>query len=133
MKISDELWRRMKDGERAAVDEFANQIIEECLRVAPQVMQTMAKNAAAMYQLSQDFYKENPELTEHKPLVIQTINQVEEENPGMPYNKVVGKARNRVFKALREMGDGGSCSRIDHSKRNRPLGLDEMDSRFRKG
>ena len=132
MRISDELWNRIQRGERQAADDLCNQIIEECLRVAPQVMQTMAKNAAAMYQLSQDFYKDNPELAKHKPLVVQTINQVEEENPGLPYNKVTELARERVFRALREMGEGGSCSGIDHSKRKRPLGLEEMDSRFRR-
>lgn len=76
--------------------------VEDTLRSIPQVVGSLSKHAVKLNELSKDFYKTNPDLTDHKELVGKTISKIESENPGLAYEEVLKKVlpevRNSVSK-----------------------------------
>lgn len=92
--------------------------VEESLKILPQTMSHLSKQVDYLKMLSTKFYSENKDLVPHKPLVAKTIEQVESENPGMPYEDILKisatKARSLVSEASK-ISSQSHTSNIDNN------------------
>lgn len=88
----------------STLNELAQQIIQEALKSLPLVNENIIKRSGALHKMSEDFYRKNPDLLEHKPTVASIIEQVESENPGISFDKLLDKAgaRSREFLKLND-------------------------------
>lgn len=93
--------------ERSSYDQFCGFVmkvvklsVEESLKALPHVMTHLAKQTDYLKGLSVKFYKDNKDLVPHKPFVAQIIEQVESENPGEIYEKVLEISAKRVRETL---------------------------------
>lgn len=86
--------------------------VEESLRVLPMVVTHLAKQSTYISNLSEKFYKENPDLVNHKELVSKTVEQVEKENPGKTYKEILSISLPRI------RGNINQFSRISTYKNN---------------
>lgn len=95
--LSREEFERLRNGEisyeeyNELIERLVNSCVEQALRMIPGVVDFMVRQATYLNQLSGDFYKNHPELAEHKELVGRVLEQVESENPGTPYEKLLEK------------------------------------------
>lgn len=76
--------------------------VEEALRVMPNVVDHLTKQAFYLNNLSSEFYKKNPKLRGNRKLVQDIVMQTEGENPGDSYEQVLDKAAEKANKILEE-------------------------------
>jgi len=88
----ESLGRLSYDGFKVYTAKIVKLAVEEALKALPAVMSHLSQQAAYLRELSDEFYKNNPELANHKPLVSQIIERTEAANPGMAYKDVLSKA-----------------------------------------
>jgi hypothetical protein len=74
------------------LNRFIKLAVEEALRALPSVITHLTSNAAYIKQLSEQFYKENPDLSKHKNIVAQVAEKIEADNPGATFPEVLKKA-----------------------------------------
>lgn len=74
--------------------------VEESLKALPHVMTHLSKQIDYLKKLSIKFYTDNKDLVNHKPFVAKIIEQVEAENPGKAYEKVLEIAAEKAREAL---------------------------------
>lgn len=80
--------------------------VEESLKALPHVMAHLSKQTDYLRSLSAKFYADNKDLINHKPLVAQIIEQVEAENPGSLYEKILEISATRAREAIARMSKG---------------------------
>lgn len=73
-------------------EEIINAAVERALIKLPEVVGSLMQNQAAMMKLSRQFFEKHPELKTEKALIQSVFEQVESDNPGMPYAEVIAKA-----------------------------------------
>ena len=90
-------------------------IIDEAIETAvlrlPAVINELMKEKVAMKKLSDDFMDSNPSFKLHKKIVSSTIEEVESNNPGMQYQDLLDKAKDKIESNIR---------RIDNVSLNKP-------------
>lgn len=74
--------------------------VEEALKALPHVITSLAQQAAYLKKLSDDFYDSNKDLANHKDVVAKVIENIEANNPGMEYEKVLSIAAPRARQTL---------------------------------
>ena len=74
------------------LEETKQAAVEESLKALPGIIQTLIVSASKLQSVSTDFYKKNPDLEQHKPLVGQVIQELEGENPGISFEQLADKA-----------------------------------------
>lgn len=129
MKISDELYARLQTASRESFEELIDLAVQEALRALPLVIDNITKQTAVMRTCSEKFYSENPELQNHKPLVAETLQRVESENPGASYETLLAKTKPQVFANLNAATKFGSGSAKTTAKK---LELFDLDSQVNK-
>lgn len=77
-----------------------HQAVEEALRCLPGVMKSLAVQASYVQKLNTQFYKDHRDLEGKQDLVLKTLEQVEGDNPGLPYDKVLEKTAEAVRKVV---------------------------------
>jgi hypothetical protein len=119
--IDESLVARMQKGELSAYEEFANFIIQESMKTLPLVNENLIRRSATMHETSKKFYEENKDLVQHKKLVGEIMEQVEHENPGASFEKILSRVAGRsreVLKGTRTLGNA-------EPRRNRLSDLDD--------
>lgn len=91
-------------------DQFCNYLIklvklctEESLKALPTVITHLTNQAAYLKNLTNKFYKTNPDLAKNRKLVARVIEKVEAENPGMTYEELLKESAARARKIIPEM------------------------------
>ena len=97
--------------------------VEESLKTLPTVVTHLAAQAAYLKELSDNFYKQNPDLAKEKMLMARCLEKVEGENPGLKYEDLLPKAarlaRSRI--SAGKILEGGREKLDEYDKR-----LDEI-------
>ena len=99
--ISDELFERLKNGERSAFDELVNVAAQEALRSLPLINENIIKRSAVLHEMSRKFYEDNKDLEAHKDMVAKVIERIEGQNPGMDFDKILLKAAPMAREAIK--------------------------------
>lgn len=102
--ISEDLARRIGAGEVSAITELMHLTIQETLKALPIINENLVKRSAFLQQKSIEFYEQNPELVQHKPVVADVIQRIEAENPGMDFENILSRAKVDTKKALELKG-----------------------------
>lgn len=76
--------------------------VEEALRVLPTIIDHVVKQTTILHRMAQNFYSKNPDLQKHRDLVVQTIEQVESDNPALSYEEVLKIAGPKVRDKLKK-------------------------------
>ena len=92
----ESLGRLSYDGFKVYTAKIVKLAVEESLKALPAVMTHLSGQAAYLRELSEKFYKDNPELSQHRPLVSKLIERTEANNPGMSYENVLSIAANEA-------------------------------------
>jgi len=71
---------------------FVKLCVEESLKALPTVVTHLSTQAAHLKEVSEEFYRNNPDLVSERKLVALSVEKVEGENPGMAYRDVLAKA-----------------------------------------
>jgi hypothetical protein len=110
-------------------DQFCNYLmklvklcVEESLKSLPFVLTHLSSQVAYLKGLSDEFYKQNKDLNQHRKLMVQTIESVEGENPGKTYEEILKIAAGRARKVIAEM------SKVTDTK---PIELKQFDSKLK--
>lgn len=94
---SQELVTKIKDGTITAEDldlvfySIQTHAAEQALRMLPNVVDYLIKQSTHIKGLSEDFFKRNKDLVNKKDMLAKLLEQVESENPGLPYEKMLSK------------------------------------------
>jgi len=75
--------------------------VQEALKLLPLINENIIKQAAVLHESSNKFYKNNPDLVEHKPMVAKLIETYEGQNPGRPLDEVLNLAAVEARKNLK--------------------------------
>ncbi len=98
-------------------DQFEGRIcqraVELALKTVPQVVDHVTKQAFFLRKTSHDFYKNNKELVGHEGLVVQMIEQIEGEYPGLTYDELLDKVAPMSHEAVRELKRTGKSDDIE--------------------
>lgn len=96
--------------------------VEESLRILPSVLNHLTYQATYLKTMSDNFYKQNPDLAREKELMAKTIEAVEIENPGMSYEQILEKSAKRARDVL--------ATRNKTFEKN-PKQLEQFDSKLK--
>ena len=80
-----------KDEVDALLVKATQNAVEQALRSLPFVVQSLIASTSNLKSASERFYNDNPDLTNHKPLVAKAMEKVERENPGFTIEQVVDR------------------------------------------
>lgn len=99
-------------------DQFVHQAVEQALRSLPGVINSLAAQAAQMQEATGEFYRSNPDLIDHKPLVAKTLEQLEAEHPGLTIQeltaKLVPEVRSKLKNYQKLSGQEEAKPSLDH-------------------
>jgi hypothetical protein len=73
-------------------EEIVNEITERMLLRIPEIVGNLITNYTAKIRVNKEFYSKYPKFKDHKELVSSIIEQVEEENPLMPFKDIMNQA-----------------------------------------
>ena len=108
MKLSSELVERLRAGESGAFEDLVGLAVTEALKALPGVVKTLTAEAFVLQGKANDFYKNHPELNDHRGLVQKILEREEAVNPGKPLDelleRVLPKVRERIAQKSRLSG-----------------------------
>ena len=78
---------------------------EEALQALPFVIGNIINQASALKDLSMGFYRDNPDLSEHKDLVVKLIEQEELQNPGKTFEAILKDITPKAKNALKNLNN----------------------------
>lgn len=87
--------------------------VEESLKTLPQVQSHIAASAAYLRKTTEEFYKNNKDLSKHRRLVAETIEKIEGENPGLSYNEILEKAAPVVREIIPKLSNVSAGGKIN--------------------
>lgn len=94
----------MDADERKELEERISQRVTEQILVSlPNIIHHLIGTAAAMRIMSDKFYKDNPDLVEHKLMVAKAIETVQAKNPGMKVDKLMQEALPLIRSRIKDM------------------------------
>lgn len=99
--------RTMEDGidvVNQVLNRVYNKVYEDVVRNLPEIVGHLTTHTAKIAELRKDFYKNNPELSSHMPLVRELIERIEGENPGLAYEDVLKKVSSEAKERLLTLG-----------------------------
>lgn len=108
--ITDELHKRIMDGEKSALVEFGYLMIQEALKSLPLANEFIMKQSAVLHEKSRKFYDENKDLVNYKPEVAEVIQKIEASNPGRDLDVVLKEAGEKTRSMLRQKQQMGGAS-----------------------
>ena len=79
---------------------FRKICVEEVLKVLPGVIGHLVRSATTMHGLSEKFYKDHPELVDHKDQVVRVMEGLEGQHPEMDYSKLMQETGIRTKQSL---------------------------------
>ena len=82
------------------ISKIAKLCVEESLKQLPHVITGLVNHASYLKALSEEFYKNNPDLARDKVMVSKVIEQVEAKNPGMKIENILTLAAPKAREAL---------------------------------
>ena len=82
--------------------------VEEALKVLPAVVNHVANQVTYINQVSDDFYKDHPNLAKNKKMVAQMIEKAESDNPGQSYGKLLESIAPQAKLKLAELSNIGT-------------------------
>jgi len=97
--------------------------VEESLRSLPSVMVHLSSQAAYLKSLSDKFYADNKDLSEHRGIVTKVIEKMEAMNPGETYEEVLKLAAEEARKIVSNIPEETSFG---------PRNLKQFDSHLRR-
>lgn len=71
------------------LDLITNKVIEQVLLRMPEVIGNLIREQAMMSKLNKKFYGENPEFKDNLPLIGSILEQLESNNVGIEYDKLL--------------------------------------------
>jgi len=96
--VTQDEWERVQSttDSRQIVNEILSRLyykaIESTLRSLPELISRLTEQATALNAVTTKFFADNVEFNNYKELVIATVTEVEEQNPGLSYSDVLKKA-----------------------------------------
>ena len=82
--------------------------VEESLKVLPAVVNHVANQVTYINQVSDQFYKDHPNLAKNKQMVAQMIEKAESDNPGQAYGKLLENIAPKAKLKLAELSNIGT-------------------------
>jgi len=79
--------------------------IEKTLQLMPQMIEYLITHVGYIKKLSEDFKNSNEDLIKHKDLLVKTIEQVEQANPGKSYEEILNEAATKTRENLKIKDD----------------------------
>ncbi len=81
--------------------DIINETSEKVMLAIPEVIGNMMTQHAVLRQVNEKFYKDNPDLVQHKDSVVSVVEMIENEMPFASYEDILKKSvpeiRRRVF------------------------------------
>lgn len=102
--IDESLLQDLREGKKEAFELLVHKAVEEALRALPGVMKSLMIQASYVQQLNTTFYDKHKDLKGQEDLVLKTLERIEGENPGTPYESVLEKTAAEVRKVTSEFG-----------------------------
>lgn len=115
--INNELHEKLVSGSKDAFEQLIQLAVQEALKMLPIVNENIIKQSAVLHKASEQFYQNNPDLVDHKPMVASVIERLESDAPGTGFDEILKKAGPEVRKAI------GASSSASTTKRR----IDELD------
>jgi len=75
-------------------------VVEEVLRAIPDIVRTNINVMSELKQTSEQFYKDNPDLSPFKKVVAVVFEDIAAQNPDKPYTEMLGKVAAETRKRL---------------------------------
>jgi hypothetical protein len=101
-------------------DEEKREIIEqakqEFMLIMPEVIGNLMANHAAFAKMNSKFYKDYPEFSNHKDIVVKVLEQEEGADPLEDYEKRLERAVPKIREII-QVEKGLDMKRIDHNPR----------------
>lgn len=73
-----------------------NRAVEDAIRMTPELAARLLKNTSAIVGMLDSFNKAHPEFKGHEDVVRKVLQDVESENPGDSYDRILEKAAPRI-------------------------------------
>lgn len=127
--LSKKQFQQLKDGVLSYeefnefLDNFMNACVESCLQAMPQVIDYLLRQSAHLKELSENFYKNNKDLAEHKELLANKIQEVENDNPGLEYERILDTAATKARESLKLESTFRDSENFSLEKTDSNLGL----------
>lgn len=118
--ISDELHKRLVAGDKAAFDQLVQLAVQEALKMLPIVNENIIKQSAVLHKASEQFYQNNPDLADHKPMVASVIERLESDAPGTNFDEILRRAAPEARDAIQAQNGAAGTTK------NRLSKLDDM-------
>jgi hypothetical protein len=109
-EILAELDKRMGD----KVLRVMNELSETILLSMPKILTNVMLELGAGKKLTEDFYRENPNLIQHKDVVQSVLQEIEGKNLGKQYGEIVKMAKPVILERIKTLG------KMDLTKPSRP-------------
>jgi hypothetical protein len=81
-------------------ERLINIAVERALLLMPEAVENMIRQKTMTREMAKKFFEDNKEMSAHIDLVQKTIEQVEMDNPGIPYSRILEKATPLVKERL---------------------------------
>lgn len=104
----------------AFLENFLKVCVEETLRAIPSAISHLVNSATTMKSLSENFYKDNPDLVDHRALVTKTMEGIEGRHPELGLKSLLEKTG---VKAKQVLLDGKGFS-TEPTKRPNIVSMD---------
>jgi len=101
---------------------FINAAIEAALLKLPEVVGHLLEEKSRMRHLAKEFFESHKEFKEHKQVVASVIEELETDNPGEQYSKILEKSIPIINDRI------GKLALVDNTKADRPSDLSYKDS-----
>ena len=82
-------------------EQIIQEALERILRALPETIGNLMKAQSMYKQLTEGFYKENPELKDHSDVVREVVAKVEGENPMADYSDILKNALPKIKDQLK--------------------------------
>lgn len=82
-------------------EEIIQEALERILKALPETIGNLMKAQSMYKQLTENFYKENPELKGHSDIVREVVAKVEGENPMGDYSDILKNALPKIKDQLK--------------------------------
>ena len=96
----------VSEQERKAI---ISEAVETMMRLLPSIIGNLLKQASSLHDLKEQFYSDNSDLNNHRPVVAKVIEEFELKNPGGDIKELLKKAApeaRRRIKGVRAIEQG---------------------------
>jgi len=108
IKTEEELWEILGSLEKynKHIEEVINHTLQQCMLSIPTIVVHHLKNEQKYDRIKTNFFKNNPELMNYKPIVAKQIQQISSDNPSWDVDKVFQEAGIKAKEEIKKANEG---------------------------